>query len=296
MKYSLDGQNETKLPQRFPLLPQHTVWGSVPMLPQILKSHLTMYTVFTFHVLMWPKWTITQNNCARNCNTHMVSCPTQLRWFTPASYEQLLNFCSPSLQVPFNQTYYNMSLPSQTSWTFALLPPTQTHTIYRSADFIIILSSHRYTALTFPPNGNTWPSLGQISTDRHHETISSVTPLHSVFLSFLWHLDFISPRCSSLPPARTSLSCNITYSSFRRPISSLPSLFVKRHLAFINPSFPVGTFLTHPSCLSPFPQIYSKCLTKLFRTVLFSAVCEPPSSDMYAWHDALALFNYRDAE
>lgn len=206
MKYSLDGQNETKLPQWFPLLPQHTVWGSVPMLPQILKSHLTMYTVFTFHVLMWPKWTIAQNNCARNCNTHMVSCPTQLRWFTPASYEQLLNFCSPSLQVPFNQTYYNISLPSQTSWTFALLPPTQTHTIYRSADFIIILSSHRYTALTFPPNGNTWPSLGQISTDRHHETISSVSPLHSVFLSFFPLTSWLHLSSLLIAPTRSHLS------------------------------------------------------------------------------------------
>lgn len=28
-------------------------------------------------------------------------------------------------------------------------------------------------------------------------------------------------------------------------------------------------------------QIHNKCLTKLFQTILFSAVCEPASSDMY---------------
>lgn len=44
-------------------------------------------------------------------------------------------------------------------------------------------------------------------------------------------------------------------------------------------------------------QIRNKCLTKLFRTVLFSNVrARSASPDTHARHDAWALFNYRDAE
>ena len=205
----------------------HSTWGSVQTLPQILKPHLTMYTVFTFHILIRPKRTITQTNCTRNCNTHVVSCPTQLRLFTPASYKQLLNFCSPALRFPFDQTDYNVYLCQVKLLELLLLclphKPTQ-------CAALLILSSfcaHVGTQLQlFLRTAIPCPALGQISTDRHHEAISSISPLHSVFLSLslLWHLDFISPRCSSLPP-RSPLSCNISYSSFRRPISSLPSLF-----------------------------------------------------------------------
>lgn len=103
----------------------------------------------------------------------------------------------------------------------------------------------------------------------------SVATLRPSSNHFHWHLGFLFPWCSSFslsPPAPSCIYCLFFFIDSSSAITLYQTVksYIYQFVLYYSHLSSVTSLMS--LCLS-LSQIYNKCLTKLFHTVLFSAVC-----------------------